>query len=73
MKTGEDFRHRRAKSGCGILKKSLLNELWHANNDITHYIIGQLPDKVAEMIAIRDFIYIRLQGITHEPPDHVRS
>lgn len=35
-----DFRERRALPGKGKLKAALLKSLWHAENDITHFIIA---------------------------------
>ena len=36
----EDFRHRRAKPGKGAQRRAALDELWQANNALTHAIIG---------------------------------
>jgi len=69
----EDFRHRKARRGFGARRLQLMDLLWQAQNDITHYILlgdaGEkydAPAKKAKAEKDRDAYIAELLEITHE-------
>ena len=71
--TRDDFRHRRAKRGQGARRLVLLQQLWEADNMITHFIIMgvagnqfEAGPKRARAEADRALAETELLEITHE-------
>jgi hypothetical protein len=71
-----DFRGRRAIPGKGARKADLLQTLWQAENDITHFIIAgsaaagndkTVGQQRAKAEALRNATIVELLTITKDP------